>query len=238
MKRIYTMTSLALLLAPLGALQAAETPAPNPGRMPAFSWDRMPLYVHIRKDTAFTDDEIKYLVTFPLIAFEKTTGNRDSGSTEAGTLKAARAVKAINPASKILYYRNVIVHYGGYAADSSLKSIPGAFLVGRDGSDKLIRDRVQAYDLTNKTLRDWWLAAAKAVCSDPAIDGIFLDGMVKILEPDFLKGPIGAEKKAAVLDGECSDGERGSYGESGARGLSRRIAEKREVRKDFLVEEL
>ena len=195
--------TFAVLLASLSALQAAESPASaaNPERMPAFSWNTVPLYVHIRKDTAFTDAEIRYLATFPLITFEKATGNTDSGSVEAGTLKAARAVKAINPDTKILYYRNVIVHYGGYAADASLKSIPGAFLVGRDGNDKLIRNRLQAYDLTNKALRDWWIDAAKEVCSDPAIDGVFLDGVVKILEPAFLKGPIGEEKKAAELAG-------------------------------------
>ena len=82
-----------------------------------------------------------------------------------------------------------------------MKNIPGAFLVGRDGNDKLIRNRLQAYDLTNKALRDWWIDAVEDVCSDPAIDGIFLDGVVKILEPAFLKGPIGEEKKAAELAG-------------------------------------
>jgi len=203
MKPIYAITLLAVLLAPLSALQAAKSPAPlaNPERLPAFSWDRVPLYVHIRKDTAFTAEEIRHLATFPLITFEKSTGNKDSGSTEAGTLKAARAVKAINPATKILYYRNVIVHYGGYAASKSLKKIPGAFLVGRGGNNKLIRNRLQAYDLTNKALRDWWIAAAKEVCSDPAIDGVFLDGVVKILAPGFLKREIGEEKKAAELAG-------------------------------------
>jgi len=151
------------------------TPAPTAksgDHYPAFSWDTVPLYVHIRKDTAFTDEEIKYLATFPLITFEKATGHTDSGSVEAGTLKAARAVKAINPATKILYYRNVIVHYG-----------------------------LQAYDLSNKALRDWWIDAVEDVCSDPSVDGVFLDGVVKVLEPVFLKGVITPEKKAAELAG-------------------------------------
>jgi alpha-L-fucosidase len=168
---------------------------------PAFSWDTVPLYVHIRKDTAFTDEEIRYLASFPLITFEKATGHRDSGSVEAGTLKAARAVKAFNPDTKILYYRNVIVHYGGYAANISLKDIPGAFLAGRDGNDKLIRNRLQAYDLSNKALRDWWIDAVNDICSDPSVDGVFLDGVVKVLEPVFLKGVITPEKKAAELAG-------------------------------------
>ena len=170
-------------------------------RYPEFSWDTVPLYVHIRKDTAFTDEEIKHLATFPLITFEKATGHKDSGFVEAGTLKAARAVKAINPDTKILYYRNVIVHYGGYAANTSLRNIPGAFLVGRNGNDKLIRNRLEAYDLSNKMLRDWWIDAVEDVCSDPSIDGVFLDGVVKIIEPIFLKGVITPQKKAAELAG-------------------------------------
>jgi hypothetical protein len=203
MKPIQTVTVIAALLASLGALQAAESRAAhaNPERMPAFSWDTIPLYVHIRKDTAFTDAEIKHLATFPLITFEKATGHTDFGTVDAGTLKAARAVKAVNPDTKILYYRNVIVHYGGYAANTSLKNIPGAFLVGRNGNDKLIRNRLQAYDLSNKALRDWWIDAVDDVCSDPAIDGVFLDGVVKVIEPVFLKGVITSEKKAAELAG-------------------------------------
>jgi len=101
----------------------------------------------------------------------------------------------------VLYYRNVIVHYGGYAANGSLNRIPGAFLAGKDGSDKLVRGRVQAYDLTNKALREWWLSAAGKVCADPAIDGLFLDGVVKILEPIYLSNEIARRKKAAELAG-------------------------------------
>lgn len=193
-----------LFLAPLSAvLSAAPAAAPlsNQERMPAFSWDRVPRYIHIRKDTAFTSEEIKHLATFPLITFEKSTGNRDSGSTEAGTLKAAREVKAINPATKILYYRNVIVHYGGYAANTALEDIPGTLLAGRDGNEKIVRGNVPAYNLDSKPMRDWWLASAQKICADPAIDGLFLDGMVKVLEPGYLRNEIGDEKKAAGLAG-------------------------------------
>ena len=203
MKQLQLIAVLGVLFSLASDLDAAEPSAVpvNLERMPGFSWDHVPLYVHIRKDTAFTDDEIQYLATFPLITFEKATGHKDFGSVEAGTLKAARAVKAINPETKILYYRNVIVHYGSYAANESLKQIPGAFLVGRKGNEKLIRNRVQAYDLTNVAMRDWWINAAMDVCSDPAVDGIFLDGVVKVLEPAFLKREIGEEKKDAVLAG-------------------------------------
>jgi hypothetical protein len=190
----HTLTLLAVLLAALLPVATAE-------KLPSFSWERVPRYMHIRKDTAFTADEIRYLASFPLVTFEKGTGAKDAGSTEAGTLMAARAVKAINPATKVLYYRNVIVHYSGYAANDALTNIPGALLVGRSGSDKLVRGRVQAYDLMNAKLRDWWLASAKQVCADPAIDGLFFDGNIKVLETAYLRDEIGEKKKAGVVDG-------------------------------------
>jgi len=182
-------------------LLAQNLASSNKEHFPEFSWDHVPLYVHIRKNTEFTAEEIEYLATFPLITFEKSTGNKDFGSTEKGTLKAARAVKELNPNTKILYYRNVIVHYGGYDASSQLADIPDAFLIGNNGNKKLIRNRLEAYDLSNKALRNWWISAAQSVCSDPAIDGVFLDGVVKVLEPSFLKSEIGEKKKAELLDG-------------------------------------
>ena len=199
MRNCLQFISLVLSLAWIFPAQAEKTSVIE--RLPAFSWDRVPRYMHIRKDTAFSADEIRYLASFPLVTFEKYTGNKDFGSPEAGTLAAARAVKAINPATKVLYYRNVIVHYGGYAADAALTNMPGAFLVGRNGSDKLVRGRVPAYDLANPKVRDWWVANAKQVCADPAIDGLFLDGNVKVLEPTYLLGEIGKAKKESVLDG-------------------------------------
>lgn len=179
--------------------QAEETSVVD--RLPSFSWARVPRYMHIRKETAFTPEELRYLASFPLITFEKGTGGKDCGSTEVATLAAARAVKALNPAAKVLYYRNVLVHYDGYAANAGLTNIANAFLVGRDNNDKLVRGRVQAYDLTNPNVREWWVANAKQVCADPAIDGLFLDGNVKVLEPSYLLGEIGKAKKEGVLEG-------------------------------------
>lgn len=169
--------------------------------LPSFSWEHIQRYMHVRKDTAFTPEEIQYLASFPLVTFEKTTGHKDFGSTEEGTLAAARAVKKVNPKTKVLYYRNVIVNYGTYAEGATLKELKDALLKGRDGSDKLVRGRVQAYDLSNEETRNWWLTGAKKICSDPSIDGLMLDGNVKVLETSYLSKEVGKEKKAAVLEG-------------------------------------
>ncbi len=196
------MLILGLSAALAFSAQATEPPpAQNANRLPEFSWDRVPQYMHIRKAKNFTDNEIKYLATFPLVTFEKTTGSETYQSTEDGTLAAAKAVKEINSSTKILYYRNVIVHYGTYRANEDLKNIPDSLLIGRNGKTKLVRGKCEAYDLTNPRVREWWVGHAREICADPAIDGLFLDGNIKVLSSGYLKRDIGKEKKAAMFDG-------------------------------------
>lgn len=168
---------------------------------PEFTWDRIPLYMHIRKAQSFTDEEIAFLARFPLITFEKATGHRDHGSVEAGTLHAARAVKEMNPNTTILFYRNVFVHYGGYAANAELERIPDALLQDKNGDTKLVRNRVEAYDLSNADLRTWWVNTCRIMTADPHIDGIFLDGNIKALEPRYLARQIGDTKKRQTMKG-------------------------------------
>lgn len=168
---------------------------------PEFSWDRVPLYMHIRKEKAYTDEEIAFISKFPLITFEKSNGHKTYGSTEKGTLEAARKVKALNPKAKILYYRNVIVHYGSYAANEAFKQITGGLLSDEDGNTRLVRNQVPAYDLSNPLMREWWVDQCRLMTSDPAIDGVFLDGNIKALEPGYLRREIGAKKKQAVEAG-------------------------------------
>ncbi len=123
--------------------------------------------MHIRKAKKFTDAEINYLASFPLVTFEKTTGFKAFQSTEEGTLAAAKAVKKVNPSAKILYYRNVIVHYGTYMANSEIEKMPGAFLTGSNEKTKMIRNTLRAYDLSNRQVWDWWVGLA---AGGPAFD--------------------------------------------------------------------
>ena len=204
MKLIKTPSILCLALFATFALTAhaeGEPSVPAPNHLPEFSWDRVPLYMHIRKAKNFTQDEIKYLATFPLVTFEKTTGSETYQSTEDGTLAAAKAVKEINPSTKVLYYRNVIVHWGTYKTNAEIDKMPGAFLVGKEGKTKLNWGKTEAYDLTNPQFRELWVGNVKQLCADPLIDGVFLDGIVKVLSLGYLVRDIGKEGKAALLEG-------------------------------------
>jgi len=175
-------------------------------KMPAFSWDSMPLYMHLRKDTQFTDDELKYLSKFPLITFEKTTGSKTYGSTEAGTINAAKAVKALNPKTKILYYKNVVINWSRYMEDEAfLKVNPEAFLVNEKGAPVFMPNKkTRFFDISQEKVRSYWLNHVTKVANSPFIDGVFMDANIKILAPVFFNNRVGTKKRDALVSGYLS----------------------------------
>lgn len=170
-------------------------------RRPDFSWDHVPLYMHVRKASDFTPEELEYLAGFPLITLEKTTGSKTHGSSEAGSRAAARAIKAVNQDACVLYYRNVLCNYSTYKVNKKLKAIRGAFLQGSDGNRRLHRGVREVYDLSNPEVRKWWVDHCVEMAGYDEIDGLFLDGNIKALEPAYLRKEIGDEKKHAVAEG-------------------------------------
>ena len=198
--RVFSMlATLAAVLGGAAALAAEPVPAGDQ-RFPDFSWDTIPLYMHVRKATAFTAEELDYLASFPLVTLEKTTGLQSSGSTDEGTIVAAQGIKERNPRTKVLFYRNVFVHYGGYSFDDRLSQIPHPFLIDKRGHTRLVRNVSEAYDLANPQVVDWWVDTAISVCRHDAIDGLFLDGNVKALTP-YLARQLPSGKKEAVTAG-------------------------------------
>jgi hypothetical protein len=168
---------------------------------PEFSWDKLPLYIHIRKSNAFSKKELKYLASFPLITFEKFTGHGTYGSWDAGTREAAKAVKRINPKVRVLLYRNVFVHYGGFSFNAELDSMAAPYLMDKRGGGMLIRGRAEAYDLSKSKVSDWWVRSAAAACANDAIDGLFVDGNVKVLHPTLMRNRLRRGKKDKLIKG-------------------------------------
>lgn len=180
-------------------LKIRDWDAAKPAHYPEFSWDYVPRYMHMRKSEAFTQEELQYLSKFPIITLEKTTGMGTYGSTEQGSREAAKGIKAINPKAKVLYYRNIIVHYSGYQVNDSLDTIDEPLLTDASGNAMIVHGGIRgAYDLTNTDLQEWWLEHCLEMARHPGIDGIFIDGNIKALEPAFLKREVGEAKKAEV----------------------------------------
>lgn len=175
-------------------------------KFPNFSWDTMPLYMHVRKSKAFTNEEVKYLAKFPLITFEKTTGSKTFGSTEEGTLAAAKAVKDLNPTAKILYYKNVVINWRGYKEDALfLKEHPEAYLFNGNAKKALMRNnRTGFFDISQATVRNYWVNHVKKMTESSFIDGVFLDANIKVLVPIFFKNKVGDKKQKAIKTGYLS----------------------------------
>jgi len=160
----------------------------NNSKYPEFSWDKMPLYMHLRKVEPFTKEELNYLSRFPLITLEKTTGSKTYDGTEKGSIAAAKAIKKVNPKSKILYYRNSIINWGSYRNDEIfIKKNPDALLVDSLGNYALMRNKkTKFFDISKKNVRAYWLNHAITHANNPYIDGIFIDASYKVLT-NFMK---------------------------------------------------
>ncbi|WP_299668803.1 putative glycoside hydrolase [uncultured Polaribacter sp.] len=172
-------------------------------KRPAFSWDKMPLYMHLRKNTTFTKDEIQFLAKYTLITFEKTTGSSAFGSTEKGTIEAAKAVKAINPKSKILYYKNVVINWGTYKEDELFLSEHSNALLTNDIGEKALmpNGRTDFFDISEGYVHDYWVNHVSKVASNPYVDGLFLDANIKALVPGFFISRVGKEKQQKLMTG-------------------------------------
>ena len=144
--------------------------------------------MHLRKVEPFTDKELDYLAQFPLITLEKTTGSKTYGGTEKGSIEAAKAIKAVNPKAKILYYRNSIINWPSYRNDEKfIKKNPDALLVNSLGEYALMRDKkTKFFDISKKNVRAYWLNHAITHANNPYIDGIFIDASYKVLT-NFMK---------------------------------------------------
>lgn len=168
-----------------GALVCASAlAAPDKQVKPSFSWETVPQWLIVRKTTAFTPEEIGLIANAPLIVFEKENGHIDAGSVEDGVLRAARAVKAKNPQAVTLFYWNAVINYGNYRANETFRQNLDSWALKRNGEVFLFKNRYPIYNWHDPGLQYWWIATAKDVASEPAIDGIMIDAICKTTGAD------------------------------------------------------
>ena len=170
---------------------------------PEFSWDTMPLYMHVRKNTAFTKDEIEYLSEFPLVTIEKSTGYTSFGSNEKGTLEAAKEIKSLNAKTRILYYKNVVINWANYEEDEAfLKEYPNTYLTNQNSEKVYMPNGTTAFfDISQEYVRDYWLDHVNQMVESDFLDGVFLDANIKVLVPSFFSSRVGDAKQQDIEEG-------------------------------------
>ncbi|MBC8875367.1 MAG: hypothetical protein H8E44_38575 [Planctomycetes bacterium] len=178
---------LATCLSPiLDAITAAEsrrsgaTASEITDKFPEFSWDTVPIWLRVRKSTAYSEDEIAQIAQYPVVVFEKANGHVTYGDVESGTLAATRAVKQISPTTKVISYFNAVIEYNGYRANEEFDQNVERWAVREDGKIFKFKDRYHFHDLTQPDVRGWWIKTTKGMADHPEIDGVFIDAICKV----------------------------------------------------------
>lgn len=159
--------------APSNTLQASNE------KYPLFSGDRVPLWLRVRKKTAYSEQELAQIAKYPLVVFEKANGHETYGDVESGTLAAAKGVKKISPNTKVIFYFNAVIEYGNYRANEEFDRHAGTWALHKDGTGFKFKDKYNLFDLAQASVRDWWVATAKGMVDHSEIDGVFIDAICK-----------------------------------------------------------
>ena len=178
----------------------AAEPSSHPAvatAFPGFSWDRVPLNIHLGKRTGdLTDAEIDFLAGHSrLIALEKSHGAVVHGSTEAGIADSARRLKQRNPDVKVLFYFNAFINWPGYDAfktyrpEWTLRSASGEVVTHPSGTPRP--------DPSNAEFREWWSEVVAAEMRRGPLDGLFADALPQALTPALAR-TVGDAKARAV----------------------------------------
>ena len=176
------------------------TAADNGGR-PEFSWDTVPVYIHVGKTSGLSDDEIDFVATHSdFVCLEKGHGASIHGSSEKGIEHDAARLKKANPRMKVIYYWNTFLDYPMYKAHDVYQNNPQWWLRTLDGSLDKKRGRLKRYDLSNADVRAWWTDEVEKAVVDGSCDGVFMDAFPQITSPANM-GLWGEEKYKAILDG-------------------------------------
>lgn len=190
---------LFLVFMACGHAAAAE----NGGR-PEFSWDTVPVYIHVGKNGGFTDEEIDFVATHSnFVCLEKGHGASTHGSTEKGIEHDAARLKKVNPKMKVVYYWNTFLDYSMYDAHHVYQNHPEWWLKTLDGSLDTKNGRLKRYDLSNAEVQEWWADEVKKAVVDGSCDGVLMDAFPQITTPANRR-LWGNEKHDAIQEGLVS----------------------------------
>lgn len=175
-----------------------EQDGENISGYPEFSWDKVPVCIHLYKDYFFADEDIEFISRFPIVCIEKAHAMRENNNAglEENTILEAKRLQKANPKIKTLLYWNSVLDYGdmykggkpfiGYALSSSSDQfkIEGAHpeWALKDTENNLIVS-TQAnrcnIDITIDDASKWWLSVPEYVLSNKEVNGVFVDKVIQ-----------------------------------------------------------
>jgi hypothetical protein len=166
-----------------------------------FSWDRVPVYLHLGDSPArpLTEEQLDFIAqNFTLVALEKSHGLKHHATSEQGIYATARALKARNPAIKVLFYFNAFINWQPYEAFErydeawTLRDRQGEIVTHPSGTPRP--------DLSLPAMREWWVDTVARAMREAPLDGVFVDALPQLFAPD-LERQLGQEQAQAVRQG-------------------------------------
>ncbi|ACI65020.1 predicted protein [Thalassiosira pseudonana CCMP1335] len=128
---------------------------------------------------AFDDEQIRQVAGHDVVMLEKANGFKTFGSTEEGTLIAAKRIKAINSSCRVLFYLNSMIHYPYYASNETFNEERWAMRNPKTDDHFKWFGRFLSYDHRNLEFREWWIKRALDMLQHDEIDGVFIDAIIK-----------------------------------------------------------
>jgi hypothetical protein len=175
-------------------------PPPSTVPLPEFSWDTVPVFAHLANTSGYNSDQVGTLAKFSVVTLEKYLGPfplTHGKGEEDNMYGVAKAVKAISPKTKVLMYQNSQFAYPWYSLYGVANN--NGWWVRNATTNRTIKHdvinmnctipgrckeiSVGYWDFRYQGLCDAWLAA----CTNPHIDGCFIDG-AESDRPPFAKG--------------------------------------------------
>lgn len=174
---------------------------------PEFSWDKIPVCIHLHKKTGdFSTSEAKFIARFPIVCIEKSQAVDVYNGMEQGTFNASQIIKKFNPKSKVLFYWNSRIDYGqlysfGNILDENahpewaMKDLKGELVTVQNG-------RRKTYDPTIPGFRKWWVKIPVQAVAKGKLDGVFVDAVLQYAGGENVKvKQYGEQKYREIMSG-------------------------------------
>jgi hypothetical protein len=174
---------------------------------PEFSWDKVPVCIHLHKKTGdFTNTEARFIARFPIVCIEKSQATDLYNGMEQGTFYASKIIKKFNPDSKVLFYWNSRIDYGqlysfGNILDASahpewaMKDLKGELVTVQNG-------RRKTYNPTIPEFRKWWVKIPTQAVVKGKLDGVFVDAVLQYAGGENVKvKQYGEQKYKEIMSG-------------------------------------
>jgi hypothetical protein len=170
-----------------------------PADPPQFSWATLPVFMHGQNATGpLNETALAFMARFPMVTIGGGQDNRPASCcNEEKVVVAARAIKAANPNTRVMYYQNTIInfpqtHLNTTLSDDHLLHDAHGKLVFLGQCGKMSGVNHTIFDHSNHATRKAWVDNVLEVMTKNGdlIDGVFADRSTSF-------------QKAAAIDLPC-----------------------------------